>query len=167
MGNLPTKTEYETAAKGYNNASGQIAQHNFLSEKMSDYERKTFKIKDKIFDLKVSIHDQEKVIKDLTDELGLHEARPEKSPDTLNFIKYRTEKLDLLKTRLQESIDKKNTAEADLKKVEEAEALQHRSISTGSGRGRRKTKYLKNKSKNVKKLRHRYNNSKKNKKLTK
>jgi len=161
MGNLPTKTEYETAARGYNNASGQIAQHNFLYEKMSDYERKTFEIKNKIFDLKVSIHDQEKVIKDLTDELGLHEARPEKSPYTLNFIKHRTEKLDLLKKRLQESIDKKNTAEADLKKVEEAEALQQ------PGGSRRKTKYLKNKSKNVKKLRNRYNNSKKNKKSTK
>lgn len=161
MGNLPTKTEYETAARGYNNASGQIAQHNFLYEKMSDYERKTFEIKNKIFDLKVSIHDQEKVIKDLTDELGLHEARPEKSPYTLNFIKHRTEKLDLLKKRLQESIDKKNTAEADLKKVEEAEALQQ------PGGSRRKTKYLKNKSKNVKKLIHRYNNSKKNKKSTK
>jgi len=164
MGNLPTKTEYETAAKGYNNASGQIAQHNFLSEKLEklpDYERKTFEIKNKIHDLKVSIYDQEKVIKNLTDELGLHEARPEKSPDTLNFIKHRTEKLDLLKKRLQESIDKKNTAEADLKKVEEAEALQQ------PGGSRRKTKYLKNKSKNVKKLIHRYNNSKKNKKSTK
>jgi hypothetical protein len=161
MGNLQTKTEYETAAEGYNNASSQIDQYNFLYdqlEKLPYYERKMLEIKDKIYYLSVSIHDQEKVIKRLTDELAPFENRPEKTENTLNLIKYKTEKLDSLKKLLEESIDKKNTAEADLKKVEAEKALQQK------GGGRRKIKYLKNKSKNVKKLRNHYNNSKKNKK---